>query len=278
MRRGALICCLHDMRRLITTPRAWAVGILLLLFLDGQMQPIRFMMATEGQKISWAGMLVFLLNDPQVTLFTGLILLMLLFDVPMTDETQKYIIVRTGRASWAWGHVLYIAAAVAAYMLLFCVMPLVLVPLNLDWTGNWGTGLVALTEGMYEVYDSMLNYDPWLIDVYSPVAGMALAVLLKLMGFMLLGMIACAANVLFRTRLGFLAAAVPLMLDSVADEYFPLAMYYFSPVSLTRLSFLDYGDEMGRPPVWYGILVLAGLCAGLALLTVYLCRRREIRL
>lgn len=278
MRRGAVTCCLHDIRRLLATPRAWAVGILLLLLLDSQMQPIRFMMAMESQKVSLLGLILFLLNDSQVTMFSGLLLMMLLLDVPMTDETQKYIIVRTGRAAWARGHVLYIAAAVLAFLMLFSVLSGLLVAPYLDWSGGWGTGLVALTEGMYEVYDTMLNYDPWLIRQYTPLSGAMLALGLKWMGFVMLALLMCAVNVLFRTRLGFLAAAVPLMLDSVADEYFPRWMYYYSPLSLTRPSFLDYGDEMGRPPVVYGALVLAALCALLGVLTVQLCRRREIRL
>ncbi len=279
MRRGALVCCLHDVRRLLATPRAWAVGILLLLLLDNTMQPIRYMLVIESQKVSWPGMLMYLLNDSQTSLMSGLLLLMLLFDVPMTDETQKYIIVRTGRAAWARGHVLYILAAVATFLLMYCAFTLVLLAPYIDWTGGWGSGLIAFAEGgMYEVYDSMLNYDPWLMRVYTALGGGLMAVGLKFLGLTMLALILCAANVGFKTRLGFLVAAVPLVIDSVADEYFSIWMYYLTPMSLTRPSFLDYGDEMGRPPVWYGVMVLMVLCCALAALVVRLCRRREIRL
>ena len=278
MYRSAWVCCFHNMRRLLTTPRTWAVVLLLPLFLDGQMQPIRYMLLVEGQKVSLAGMLVYLLNDSQVTLLGGLLLMMLLFDVPMTDETQKYIMIRTGRASWAHGHALYILMVTTLYLLLFCASTAALLAPYLDWSGGWGTGIDALTDGMYEVYDSMLNYDPWLIRVYSPLGGALLSLGLKFLGFLALSMLMCAVNVLFRTRLGFLVPAALLMLDSVADEYFTESLYYLSPISLTRLSFLDYGDGMGRPPVWYGAAVLLGLCAMLAALTIYFCRRREIRL
>ena len=278
MRRGALVCCFHDMRRLLTTPRAWAVGLLLALLLDSQMQPIRFMLLHESQKVSWFGMVTYLLNDSQVTMFCGLLFMMLLFDVPMTDETQKYIIVRTGRAAWARGHVLYIIAATFVYLLLFFLMVGAMLWPYLDWSGGWGTGIVAFTEGMFEVYDSMLNYDPWLIRVYTPFAGAMLSLGLKCLGLITMALTMCSVNVYFQTRLGFLASAIFLMIDSVADEYFSIPMYYFSPISLTRLSFLDYGDEMGRPPLLYGVIVLALLCIGLSMLTIHLCRRREIRL
>ncbi len=279
MRRGAFICCAHDMRRLFATPRAWAVCALLLLLIDNTLQPIRFMLAAEHQLVSWPGMLLYLLNDSQVTMMAGLLVMMLMFDVPMTDETQKYIIVRTGRANWAVGHVLYILAAVASFVVLYCLFTLLLLAPYIDWTGGWGSGLIAFVEGgMYEVYDSMLNYDPWLMRVYGPLSGGLMAVGLKFLGYTMLALLMCAANVAFRTRLGFIAAAVPLVVDSVADEYFSVPMYYFTPMSLTRPSFLDYGDEMGRPPVLYGVIVLVALCAGLSALVVHLCRRREIRL
>ena len=278
MRRGAWVCCLHDVRRLMVTPRAWAVGLLILLFLDGQMQPVRYMMLHEGLKVGLLGMLTYLLNDPQVTLLSGLLLLMLLFDAPMTDETQKYIMIRTGRAAWARGHALYILVATAAFVVAFCGSTALLLWPYLDWSGGWGTGIVAFTEGMYEVYDSMLNYDPWLVRAYTPLVGGLLSVGLKFVGLLMLGMLMCAVNVLLSTRLGFLAPAALLMLDSVADEYFTEAMYYISPMSLTRLSFLDYGDGMGRPTVWYGAAVLIVLCGLFTLLTIQFCRRREIRL
>lgn len=277
--RGAFVCCLHNLRRLMATPRAWAVLIMLLLFLDNQLAPVRQMLRAEGMRVSLPGMLMYLLNDAQVMLMSGLLLLMLLFDVPMTDETQRYIITRTGRGAWARGNVLYILLAVFAYSALTCLGVLILLLPYLDWSGGWGSGLVAFVEeGAYEVYDSMLNYDPWLMRVYTPLGGGLLAMALHFLGLSMLGLLMCTANVAFNTRLGFLLAAAPLMLDSVADEYLPIKALYALPLSLSRLSSLDYGDEMGRPNMLYGFLALAFVCALGAWACVRLCKRREINL
>lgn len=279
MRNRVWVCCMHDLRRLISTPRAWAVLILSVLILENQFAPVRALLSQEGLRVSFPGMLLYLFNDPAVTLLTALMLLMLLFDVPMTDETQRYIITRTGRGAWAKGHVCYILLATALYVLLLALIVLCLALPWADFSGAWGTGLEAFVlGGMYEVYDSMLNYDPWLMRAYTPLTGALVTMSLHYLGFAMMALTMCAVNLGFRTRMGFLAAAIPAILDSVADEYFSAEALWYLPLSLSRPSALDYGDQMGRPPLWYAWLALTALVIVLMLLVVRLCRRRELGL
>ena len=175
-----LPCLRGNLRRLCATPRAWAVVILLFLLLENQLAPVRALMIGENATVSLFGMLVYLLTDPVVTMISSMLLLMLLFDVPMTDETQRYIISRTGRASWAKGQTLYIVVACLCYLALMMLFTAVLLRPHLDWSGAWGSGLILFAqERMYEVYDSMLTYDPWLMNVYSPASASLLSLALR---------------------------------------------------------------------------------------------------
>lgn len=279
MRRKAWVCCRHDLRRLASTPRAWAVVILTLLFVENQFAPIREMLVTERFTLSWPGMTMYLFGDAQATMMAGLGLLLLLFDAPFTDETQRYIITRTGRGAWGCGQVLYVAFVCVLYVVAFSLALLLFQAPWTDWSPGWSGGLNALAkERLYEVYDTMIEYDPWLMDAYTPLSGMALTLGLHMLAFFVLALVQYVVNVMGGGRVGFLVAAAPLLVDSVIEEFFDTAAYYFSPVTLARLPALDYGDDMGRPPVWYAFLVLALLVTALVALSVRLSKRREILL
>ena len=148
-----------------------------------------------------------------------------------------------------------------------------------DWSEGWSGGLDELVHyGAYEYYNTMLDYDPWLMEAYSPWGGLALTGGLHLLAYTALGLILFAFNCLTRSRLGFLPCTGLLLWDAVMEEYFMENVYYFSPVTLCRLTALDYGDEMGRPPAWYAAVVLAVLVGILAWVCVGAARRKELTL
>lgn len=277
--RRAWSCCRHDLRRLLSTPRAWAVLILTLLFVENQFSPIRQMLVAESLTLSFPGMALYMLCDAQVTLMLGLGLVMLLFDAPFLDETQRYVIARAGRGSWGLGQTLYVGAAALAYLLFFLLCLLALQAPWTDWSGGWSGGLDELVNyGAYEYYNTMLDYDSWLMQAYTPVGGLLLSGLLHFLILAALGLTMFAVNCLGRHRLGFLPCLGLLLWDALIEEFFMAPVYYFSPVTLCRLTALDYGDGMGRPPVWYALVVLALLAAALGALCVTLSRRKELSL
>ncbi len=277
--RRSWACCRHDLRRLASTPRAWAVLVLTLLYVENQFAPIRDMLRIEGFTLNWPGMATYFLSDAQITMMAGLGLLMLLFDAPFTDETQRYIIARTGRGAWGRGQLMYVMLASAAYLAVFLLALLLFQSPWTDWSGGWSNGLAALAkEGYYEIYDTMIEYDPWLMDAYAPVQALSLSLSLHALAFLSLALIQYVVNVLGGGRIGFLLAAAPLLFDSVIEEFFDVPWFYFSPVTLSRLPMLDYGDEMGRPPLWFAFAVLTALAAALVYLSLRLSKRREILL
>lgn len=277
--RNACACARHNLRRLLTTPRAWAVLILTLLYVENQFAPIRLMLQVEQLTLGWPGMVAYFFSDAQVTAMVGLMGLMLLIDAPLTDETQRYIIARAGRGAWGRGQVLYTVAMSAVYVLIVALALLLFQLPWAEWSSGWSGGLEALVkDGLYEQYDTMLDYDPWVMDAYAPIWAMGLTLALHALAYASLALTQFAVNVRFGTRLGFLIASAPLFFDAVIEEFFGIGVFYGSPVTLSRLTTIDYGDGMGRPPVWYAFVVLAGLTAGLMFLCARLTKRREMLL
>lgn len=272
-----LRACVYNLRRLISTPRTWAILIFLSLFLENQFAPVRDLLIDEGRTISYPGFLVFLFSDPFVTTVLGMMALMLVFDAPVTDEMEWLIIFRTGRAYWARAQVLYILKVVAVYLIAVCALMLLFMSPYLHFGGGWSDGLEAfVVDGSYEVYDSMLNYDPWILRTYSPQSGAFHALALHFLGYAFLALLMLAVNARFNTRRGFLFAAIPVVMDMVADEFFATGALYLSPLTLTRLTVLDYGDGMGRPGLLYAYLALGILTVALCLIGARLLTKREL--
>lgn len=278
MHNRTIACAVHNLRRLATSPRNWALFILAILCFDRYIAPIRALMIDEGITIGWPALMVFFMNDSWLTALAGLGLLILLFDLPMADEAQKYLLIRAGRAAWARGQILYILAATAIYMIALGAMILFWILPWIDWTLGWSDTILRFVDGAYEVYDSMLDYDPWLISSYTAMGAFAIEAALHFICFSMLATAMALFNSLLGNRAGFLFAMVPLMADTVLTEFFGVHVWYFSPVTLTRLSCLDYGDGMMRASVGYAFLFLSALWLLISALFVRVHRRKEIRL
>ena len=278
MRNRTLACAAHNLRRLTASPRNWALLILAVLCFDRYIAPIRALMVDEGITIGWPALMVFLLNDSWLTVLAGLGLLVLLFDLPMADEAQKYLLIRSGRGAWARGQIVYILLATAIYMLVLGVLVLLWILPWIDWTWGWSDTIMRFVDGAYEVYDSMLDYDPWLISSYSVLSAFGIQVALHFICFATLAVVMAFFNSLVGNRAGFLFAMGPLMADTVMTEFFGVHVWYFSPVTLTRLSCLDYGDGMMRPSVGYAFVFLTAWLVLFILSFLRLHRRKEIRL
>ena len=276
MDRRAMACCRHSLRRLMGSPRIWALQILCVLCFDRYIAPIRALLIGEGLRISWPALMVFFLNDSWLSVMLALGLLLLLFDVPPRDEAQKYLLLRSGRAAWARGQLYYVLCATALYMVAMALILLAWIAPYVDWTTGWSDGIMAFVDGAYEVYDSLINYDPWIVRVYTPLQALAIEAGLHYVCFAALGFAMCLVNAAAGGRAGFLVAAAPAMFDVVITEYFSTSVYYFSPLTLTRLSCLDYGDGRMCPTVAYAAIVLLLLAAVLGALFVFVYGRKEV--
>lgn len=266
------------LRRLMGSARFYVVLIVTALYIDNLMEPIHLMLKTEGLQISISGLLAYLINDGPVTAFIALACMALLLDAPCADELQRYLMLRTGRKQWAKGQIAYCIGTASVYMLMFTLIAAVYALPYLDPSFGWSSGIGFMNEGGFMLYDSFLEYDPWLPRAYSAVGAWLLQWALHILMLALLGLLLMNVNLYIDRRAGFAVVAAPVGFDLMVQEYFSESTYYFSPLTLCRLSGLDYGDEMGRPGLAAAFLVLAAGIALLGLLFVHGVRKREVNL
>ena len=266
----------YSVRKLVSNPRVWAVLIMTWLFIANIADPVKALALDYGLKVSPAGLFAFMLADPEVSLLMGIGILLMLFDAPFTDEMQLILMTRSGKCRWAMGQVIYITETVLLYLLISLLILTIALSGCIETGNTWGGGLDSMIEdGMYEVYDSMLDYDYWVYRVFTPFHACASGMLLHFLGYVFLGLLLFDINLLSGGRYGFFFASIPLIFDTWIVEYLPEEWYRFSPASLMRITALDYGDEMGRPSRLYAAIALAILSVMFVALAAALSKRSE---
>ena len=279
MRNKMLACLRYNLKKLLSSPVTYLVIVLTVLFVDREILPVRNYLRDSGELVSWPGLLTYLLDYAPLTLLLGLAMIALLSHLPMTDEAQVYIMARSGRKSWARAQVALIFVVAVAYMVLVALTVLLWISPYVDWSGGWSDGILTFVEGgAYETYDSLLSYDPWVMRTYAPWAAALMELALHALAYGFVALLVYVGNVLFGRRGGVLLGVLPLAADALMASFYAGLPNYFSPVTLSRATMLDYGDGAGYPPVWYAFVVLTALCALLAYLSVRLSMKKELRI
>ena len=279
MRNKMLACLRYNIKKLLASPVTYLVIVLTILFVDREILPVRNYLRDTGTLVSWPGLLTYLLDYAPLTLLMGLAIIALLSPLPMTDEAQVYIMVRSGRKSWARAQVAMIFVVSVAYMILVSLAVLLWISPYVDWSGGWSDGILAFVEGgVYETYDSLLSYDPWVMRTYAPWVAALMEIALHALAYGFVALLVYLGNVLFGRRGGVLLGVLPLAVDVLMADFYAGLPNYFSPVTLCRATMLDYGDGAGFPPVWYAFAILALLCALFACVSVHLSMKKELRI
>lgn len=261
--RRIFASCTQNLRKWPSNPRIYAVAALLLVFIGSELLPIRsFCLALHLPVTPWV--FPFLMSDNVSLTFIMVGLVLIFCDAPFIDQSQPYVIVRSGRRNWFTGQILYIIQASGLYFLFIILVSIFYFIPILKFSGDWGKVLNTFsmngTQGVpmfQQQYNINLSFSRYLTANYLPIVATLLCLVLSWLEGIFLGLLMFVLNMNFNRIIGTSIALALILLESFAYQFGNAYLaLYFSPVSWVNLGVMDATGVSKSPSLWYAVGML----------------------
>jgi hypothetical protein len=217
-------------------------------------------------------------SDPvkHLILFAGIVFLF--SNAPFLDKNQPYIIIRSKRAPWIAGQIVYVIIGSALYFLIITVASLLIfMPSGKVDISDWGRIIKTLAQTdagarvhlQFGVADKIVSY-------YSPIKALVYTFLLDWGAGSFLGLVIFTMSLRSNRGLGLVFSTIILFFDLLVINALPVKYLYFSPISLSRLSVIDPIGVSMYPSATYSFFFFAVSIGVFSLLSVLIARKIPI--
>lgn len=267
--------CRQNFRRWASNPRIYVIAILLAIYINTTITgPISKM--CYGVKIAVSPWVFpFITGNYSVLALLMFGVVLLFCDAPFLDNSQPYVIVRSGKKAWLVGQFLYIFFASLIYYLYIMLLTfLYLLPVMRYQTG-WGKILTTLgsTDAGKQFNTIVFQID--ILQNYTPLQAMGLSLLMAVLVGTFLGLLIFTINMKLSRILGaIIASAPPLLVNTIF--FYEFLLIYYSPVAWASLAKLDTTGTGLLPTVGYAVFWLIVLILILCVLSFAFMRKKEI--
>lgn len=271
----ATAVCLDNLRRWATNPRIFLIALLTLLMEDQMMVGgIRaFSTLVDIAVTPWV--YPFLTGDWYIALMELFGAILLFCDAPFMNQGTPYLFIRSGRAPWFMGQVLYIFSASAIYQLFIAAGAALLLLPRLMWSEDWGKVLGTLAQTEQGLTVGIRLADTVVRD-FSPAQAMPLSFLLCWMVTVLFGMVIFAVNLVLPRLWGAVCAAVLALVMPFSINASGRLLQYFSPGSWMCLPLVDFRGTSPYPSLRYVLAAGWTLIGVLTALSYWRYRKQPV--
>lgn len=245
----------YSLKKTFTGSKIYIALILSFMYIQFMLNPVKVF--AENVHIGVAPYVFPFLLTSSYSVKIFLLLVILLFcNAPFMDETQLYILVRTGRKRWCAGQILYIMLLSGLYTLLLILFTVLALTPQLSIEIGWGKVINTLAQtGIAAAQGIPISFDYTIILKYHPIAAMVLEGFLCWLLFVLFGNIIFTVNMKISKFAGNIIAVSLVFFQMISEEISPF-LTYFSPASWVSLSFLDIDNTNQYPGVSYALIVM----------------------
>lgn len=263
---------IRNIRKWSGNPRIIIIAVFIALNTLWCIYPIMELSADVGIGITpW--LFPFISSDLYTQVTIILCAIFLFCDAPFLDESAPYVIVRSGRFSWAFGQVFYILLASALFVLFASIMSVIMILPRITLSCEWGKiiGSLCLTDAG-AMYDVPFVFYQRILYSYSPATAMGLSLLLNWLMCCLIGFIMFALNLNVGKSAGTGVCCGVVMLNYFISNFLNNEGLRYSPISLSNLAYLNTHDMTPS----YAICVLAGCSVIFIILTMVTVRKKDL--
>lgn len=267
---------LNNFRKWRMNPRYYILALLLVMFLNIMLAPVRNAADAVGLPVS-AWVFPFLMSNYYALMLIMFGFVLFLCDAPFIDSEQAYLIIRCGKKSWLKGQLLYICMASAVYFLFVFLVSVILLLPNITFAADWGKLLRTLAQtDLGRQFGVSLGISYKVIRLYSPVTAMLIGLLMAWLVGMFFGVVLFVLNAFFSRAIGVIVTS-GLVLFEIFCLNSPFIFTYFSPVSWASLSILDTEGISKYPSFLYALFVILILIVLFSLVAFLWSRKKDIK-
>lgn len=206
----ALLCARVGWRKLFTNPVP--LTLLCLIFVFSLMNlgwVVDFCTATRTRVSPWV--FPFTFDVPAMQIYYGAMLLLLFSGAPFADGHTPFLMIRTGKANWICGQVLYVWSMALALPLAIYASELIVLFPRLGVSSGWG-GVIrsiavdATLLGQYGIEPTGMFFYSAMLNAYSAVGATLRAMLLSVAVTAFFGTLILLLNVTVRPGFGVAVA------------------------------------------------------------------------
>lgn len=256
-------CCWHELLGWWKNPKIIAGFLIMFLFVFNALKTTRTFVEMVGVGVTpWV--FPFLLTNPTYLMLIELVLLFLLCDIPSSDQSQTFILLRVGKLHWIIGQLLYLTVANLILCFSVYVFSVICMVPYVDFSLSWGKAIGTLAQTTAASQYGTLSFSYEIMKNYLPLQATTVSFLLFWLSEMLLGELLALLNLFVSRGIAITVSSVLVLLPYLIyfnDAYFLLK---FSPMSWCNLLYIGQVRSV-YPSLTYALTVLL---AGIVILAI----------
>lgn len=225
----------YQLYKLLKTYRIPLFILLLLIHLYAVEEPIRAF--SEDVGIAAAPWIFPIFSSNYLAQMIFMIGAIVIFcDAPFTKEEDSYMLYRSGKTAWAFGHSSYIILVSFLYTIVLVLLTVAPLIGHLQLERNWGKilGTLAYTDAS-QIYKLTYEVSPYLLRTFDPLQATFYSFLLVWGGVTFLGLFMYLFNTVSKSFAGTFSSFIFIFLDLMIYNAALPNLYFISPVSMTQL-------------------------------------------
>jgi len=276
-----LICMGINFRKWSSNARIYTLAALTITFLLWLLSGLsQYVSAIDVSITPWV--FPHILSNPTVIMVYGCFVTLLFCDAPFIDKYMPFVVIRSGRLNWLLGQLMYIILSGLIFTMLFFVVSLIALIPNLSFSLEWGTVLKTLSINPEAAFDYrvMIFVNENIIRMFSPLKALFISLGLFWLVSVFIGVLIFCFNGVIRKMSGLVAAGT-LVFISYFSVYlgsllFGIGIYYFSPLSWSSISYLDWNYTGSFPSPTYAVLFLVGAIFLMSIVSLIVLCKKDI--
>ena len=267
----------QNFRKWQTDYRIWTIAFFLIIMTLMYVDNIKKVAEVTGSGVPvW--IFPFLYSQFYTKVLFTLPVVLMFCDAPFVDKNQLFVMMRTTRAKWICGQLLYIIFASGLYYLFLFAISILSTIFYGDFSPEWGKTLTALAYSPTVAYEANvynLTVSRMVVENFTPLLACFYTFITSWLSAIFLGLVVFVCNLFTGSRIwGIVVCSFFIVLSITARQIRNVDR--FSPISWSTLDRIDVGGLTTNPSIVYCLCAYAVLIMALAASVFIFGRKKSL--